>query len=56
MSLRAVVENVRNAVETPLTQPLDAVHLFWLIGAGIMFAIAWFFILHGIGQVARELE
>ena len=40
MSMKNVITNVRDAVEAPLTEPLDAEHLFLMVGIII---IAWGF-------------
>lgn len=46
-----LVHNVRDAVEAPLTEPLDAVHLFLIVGIVIVSIGAWFLILSSLREV-----
>ena len=48
----AVVTHVRNLVETPFTEPLDAVHLFLIVGVVLISIGFWHLIL---GELSRAL-
>lgn len=51
MALRNVIENVRDAVEAPLTEPLDAEHLFLMVGIIIVAWGFWVMILAHLRQL-----
>lgn len=54
MSLRGLVANVRDLVEAPLTQPLDMVHLFAIVGIVIISWGFWLMVLAHINRVVAE--
>lgn len=41
MALANLVENVRDIIETPLTQPLDMVHVFLIVGVVLVSIAFW---------------
>lgn len=43
--MNALVSNVRDLVETPLTQPLNATHLWLIVGIIIVSVGFWYLIL-----------
>jgi hypothetical protein len=45
-----VVRNVRDVVETPLTQPLDFVHVFLIVGVVLIAIGFWHLILSHLGD------
>lgn len=51
--LRNVIQNVKDAVETPLTQPVDAEHLFLIVGIVIVAIGFWFMVLSHIRAMAE---
>jgi hypothetical protein len=55
MSLQLVVNNVRDLIETPLTQPLDTVHLFLIVGIVLVAIGAWALIFSDFTRVSHEI-
>jgi hypothetical protein len=50
-ALATLVRNIRDLVETPLTQPLDTVHMFLIVGIVLVAIAAWRLIISHADQV-----